>query len=135
MRKFLVATILLSGSVMSYTYANPGNCCYEPPIGKGDFVTKEYVDSKVAEVNAKLDAIEKRIADLKSQISSIQTVPAGLSDKVEALESAVNELGKVCPAECNAKLVKIERDLSELKEKVEKRSSHMEKEVEKSMKK
>lgn len=58
-----------------------------------------------------------------------------LASKVAALESAVNELKNTCPAECNAKLVSVEKNIAELKDKIEKRSQHIEKEVEKSMRK
>lgn len=134
MKKYLVISLL---ATCIFAYKSEANsCCYEPPIGKGgEYATKEYVDSKVAEINARLDAIESRISKLKSELSNIQTIPAGLAEKVAALETAISDMRKTCPAECNSKLVKIEKDLAELKDKVEKRSKNMEKEVEKSMRK
>jgi hypothetical protein len=40
-----------------------------------------------------------------------------------------------CPEACNGKISALEKDIAELKEKVEKQSAQMEKEVEKSMRK
>lgn len=134
MKKVIFALGVSLGLLHTYSFASD-NCCYEPPVGKAEYATKDYVDSKIKEINSKLDGIESRVSKLKSEIDSIPVVPAGLAEKVSNLESELSELGKTCPSECNAKLVKVEKDLSELKEKVEKRSKHIEKEVEKSMRK
>lgn len=135
MKKAFLIGLFMAG-LSGYSYADSMCACNEPPIGKGgEYVTKEYVDSKVAEINSKLDAIESRIAKLKAELGNVGAAPAGLVEKISALESALSDLGKSCPAECNAKLVRIEKDLADLKEKVEKRSANLEKEVEKSMRK
>lgn len=134
MRIYAVVPLFVAGFMMSKAYATP-NCCYDPPIGKEGYITKEYVDSKVAELNSKLDSIEARISKLKSELSNVSTIPANLMDRLNALESAISELGKTCPAECSGKLSSIEKDLAELKDKLEKREKSLEKEVEKSMRK
>ncbi|WP_028951293.1 hypothetical protein [Sulfurihydrogenibium subterraneum] len=131
---FLGVAVLLAAAFNS-TYADP-NCCYDPPVGKDDLVTKEYVDSKFAPVFQKLDSINARVDALSKELANMPkgSDPA-LASKVAALESAVNELKNSCPAECNAKLVSVEKNIAELKDKIEKRSQHLEKEVEKSMRK
>lgn len=123
--------VALIGLVMTvfygYSYAESMCACNEPPVGKGgEYATKEYVDSKVAQINSKLDAIDARISKLKTELETVSKVPAGLAEKISAIESTLSDLGKVCPAECNAKLVRVEKDLAELKEKVEKRSKNIE---------
>lgn len=86
---------LFMAGLSGYSYADSMCACNEPPIGKGgEYVTKEYVDSKVAEINSKLDAIESRIAKLKAEIGNIGAAPAGLVEKISALESALSDLGK-----------------------------------------
>lgn len=138
MRKYMIVSILLTGVFTAQSYANPGNCCYEPPFGKGaEYVTQEYVDSKIAELNSRLDSIESRIAKLKSDLAGINlsSAPAGLAEKIAALENAVADLGRTCPAECSSRITRIEKDLAELKDKIGKRSKYLESEIEKSMRK
>lgn len=136
--KKIVFLAISALTIASFTkvYAQEGCGCYDAPIGKGDYVTKEYVDSKFAPIFQKLDNINTRVDALSKELANM---PKGsdpsLASKVAALESAVNELKNTCPAECTAKLVSVEKNIAELKDKIEKRSQHIEKEVEKSMRK
>jgi chromosome segregation ATPase len=126
--------------VASFTFANAqstsSECgCYDVPIGKDDYVTKEYVDAKFAPIFQKLDAINSKVESLSKELANLNTSSAGLSQKVTDLEAALNSFKSSCPSACNTKLSEVEKNIAELKEKVEKRSAYMEKEVEKSMRK
>jgi chromosome segregation ATPase len=138
--------------VASFTFANAqlatSECgCYDAPMGKdvpksnnyvskGNYVSKEYVDEKFTPIFQKLDAINGRVESLSKELANLKNdSSAGLSQKVADLEAALNSLKGFCPSACNAKLSEVEKNIVELKEKVEKQSTHMEKEVEKSMRK
>jgi chromosome segregation ATPase len=138
MKKYILMSI--GATVASFTFANAQSAssecgCYDAPIGKDDYVIKEYVDAKFAPVFQKLDAINSRVESLSKELANLNASTAGLSQKVADLEAALNSLKDLCPSACNAKLSEVEKNIAELKEKVEKRSAHMEKEVEKSMRK
>jgi septal ring factor EnvC (AmiA/AmiB activator) len=143
MKKYILMS--MGAIVASFTFANAQSAasecgCYEAPIGKdvpkSDYVSKEYVDEKFAPIFQKLDAINSRVESLSKELANLKNdSSAGLSQKVADLEAALNSLKGSCPSACNAKLSEVEKNIAELKEKVEKRSAHMEKEVEKSMRK
>ncbi len=146
MKKYILMS--MGAIVVSFTFAKAqltaSECgCYDAPIGKdvpkGNYVSKEYVDEKFAPIFQKLDAINGRAESLSKELANLKNLKnassAGLSQKVADLEAALNSLKGSCPSACNAKLAEVERNITELKEKVEKRSAHMEKEVEKSMRK
>ena len=128
----LIAVLMQNGA-----FAQDSMCgCYEAPMAKDGKVTKEYVDSQFAPIFQKLDNINARVDALSKELANMpKGSDANLAAKVSALESAINELKNSCPAECNAKLVSVEKNIAELKDKIEKRSQHLEKEVEKSMRK
>ncbi len=134
---FTIGAVLTFATISGNVYAQNSGCgCYDAPIGRGDYVTKEYVDSNFAPIFQKLDNINSRIDALSKELANMpKGSDSNLAAKVSVLESAVNEIKNSCPAECNAKLVSVEKNIAELKEKIEKRSTHMEKEVEKSMRK
>jgi len=103
-----------------------------------NYATKDYVDQQVASVSekvnsvdAKLSALEKEIASLKSSSGNI----VDLQEKVNRLEAEINGMKGSCPDACKGKISALEKDLAELRDKVEKQSAHMEREVEKSMRK
>jgi hypothetical protein len=143
MKKYILMS--MGAIVASFTFANAqlaaSECgCYDAPIGKdvpkSNYVSKEYVDEKFAPIFQKLDAINGRVESLSKELANLKNdSSAGLSQKVADLEAALNSLKGSCPSACNAKLSEVEKNIAELKEKVEKRSAHMEKEVEKSMRK
>jgi septal ring factor EnvC (AmiA/AmiB activator) len=143
MKKYILMS--MGVIVASFTFANAqlatSECgCYDAPIGKdapkSNYVSKEYVDEKFAPIFQKLDAINNRVESLSKELANFKNASsAGLSQKVADLETALNSLKDSCPSACNAKLSEVEKNIAELKEKVEKRSVHMEKEVEKSMRK
>jgi len=138
MKKYILMSI--GAIAASFTFANAQSAAsecgyYDAPIGKDDYVTKEYVDAKFAPIFQKLDAINSRVESLSKELANLNASSAGLSQKVADLEAAFNSLKGSCPSACNAKLSEVEKNIAELKEKVEKRSAHMEKEVEKSMRK
>ena len=142
MKKYILMS--MGAIVASFTFANAqlaaSECgCYDAPIGKdvpkSNYVSKEYVDEKFAPIFQKLDAINSRAESLSKELANLNASSAGLSQKVADLEAALNSLKGSCLSACNAKLSEVEKNIAELKEKVEKRSAHMEKEVEKSMRK
>ncbi|PMP77893.1 MAG: hypothetical protein C0178_01045 [Sulfurihydrogenibium sp.] len=141
--KLVVSAALLAlTSVNVYAQEASSQCgCYDAPIGRNmpatNYVTKDYVDSQFAPIFKKLDDINSRVDTLSKELANMPKDAAdpNLASRVNALESAINELKNTCPAECNAKLVSVEKSIAELKDKIEKRSQHMEKEVEKSMRK
>jgi len=139
--KLVVSAALLAlTSVNVYAQEASSQCgCYDAPIGRNmpNYVTKDYVDSQFAPIFKKLDDINSRVDALSKELANMpkDAVDPNLASRVNALESAINELKNTCPAECNAKLVSVEKSIAELKDKIEKRSKHMEKEVEKSMRK
>jgi chromosome segregation ATPase len=138
MKKYILMS--MGAIVASFTFANAQSAssecgCYDAPIGKDDYVTKEYVDAKFAPIFQKLDAINSRVESLSKELANLKNASSVISQKVADLEAALNSLKGSCPSACNAKLSEVEKNITELKEKVEKRSAHMEKEVEKSMRK
>jgi predicted nuclease with TOPRIM domain len=139
MKKYILISI--GAIVASFTFANAQSAssecgCYDAPIGKDDYVTKEYVDAKFAPIFQKLDTINSRVESLSKELANLKNdSSAGLSQKVADLEAALNSLKSSCPSACNARLSEVEKNIAELKEKVEKRSIYMEKEVEKAMRK
>jgi len=143
MKKYILMS--MGAIVASFTFANAqlatSECgCYDAPIGKdvpkSNYVSKEYVDEKFAPIFQKLDAINGRVESLSKELANLKNDSStGLSQKVADLEAALNSLKGSCPSACDAKLSEVEKNIAELKEKVEKRSAHMEKEVEKSMRK
>jgi chromosome segregation ATPase len=144
MKKYILMSMV--AIVASFTFANAqlatSECgCYDAPMGKdvpksNNHVSKEYVDEKFTPIFQKLDAINGRVESLSKELANLKNdSSAGLSQKVADLEAALNSLKGFCPSACNAKLSEVEKNIVELKEKVEKQSTHMEKEVEKSMRK
>jgi chromosome segregation ATPase len=138
MKKYILMS--MGAIVASFTFANAQSAssecgCYDAPIGKDDYVTKEYVDAKFAPIFQKLDAINSRVESLSKELANLKNASSVISQKIVDLEAALNSLKGSCPSACNAKLSEVEKNIAELKEKVEKRSTHMEKEVEKSMRK
>ncbi len=139
MKKYIIAAVGVLSLTFSFANAQDGRSecgCYDAPVGNGDYVTKEYVDSKFQPLFQKLDNINSRVEALSKQLSGLKGGDvSALSSKISQLKSALNDVKNSCPAECNSKLVEVEKNIAELKEKVEKRTHHMEKEVEKSMRK
>jgi chromosome segregation ATPase len=138
MKKYILMS--MGAIVASFTFANAQSAssecgCYDAPIGKDDYVTKEYVDAKFAPIFQKLDAINSRVESLSKELANLKNASSVISQKIVDLEAALNSLKGSCPSACNAKLSEVEKNIAELKEKIEKRSTHMEKEVEKSMRK
>jgi len=142
MKKYILMSM---GAILaSFTFAKAqladSECgCYDAPIGKdvpkSNYVSKEYVDEKFAPIFQKLDNINSRAEALSKELANLKNASSTVSQKVADLEAALNSLKGSCPSACNAKLAEVEKNIAELKEKVEKRSAHMEKEVEKSMRK
>jgi len=135
MKKYILIGV---GLLSLYSYSNAQTsqiCCNDTPTGKEEYATKEYVDSKFAPIFQKLDNINSRADALSKELSNLKNTYAGIDKKVADLEAALNSLKGSCPSACNAKLAEVEKNIAELKEKIEKRSAHMEKEVEKSMRK
>ncbi len=103
-----------------------------------NYATKEYVDQQVASVSEKVNNVDAKLSALEKEVAALKSSTAKVSDlerKVASLESEVNNLKNTCPTACTDRINKLEKDVDELKEKVSKQTTHMEKEVEKSMRK
>ncbi|WP_297889519.1 hypothetical protein [Sulfurihydrogenibium sp.] len=122
--KKVVALTVAAGSLFLASCAN--------------YATKEYVDQQVASVSEKVNSVDAKLSALEREVAALKASPktdAGLAAKVSSLESEVNSLKNTCPTACSDRINKLEKDVDELKEKVSKQTTHMEKEVEKSMRK
>ena len=103
-----------------------------------NYATKEYVDQQVAGVAEKVNSVDAKLSALEREVTALKSSGSGnaaLAAKINDLEAQINQMKNTCPEACNGKISALERDVAELKEKVEKQSAHMEKEVEKSMRK
>ncbi|MGC9080167.1 hypothetical protein [Sulfurihydrogenibium sp.] len=124
--KKVIALTVAAGSLFLASCANQ------------NYATKEYVDQQVASVNEKVNSIDSKLSALEREVAALKSSPrtdAGLAAKVSALENEVNNMKNTCPTACTDRISKLEKDVEELKDKVNKQTSHMEKEVEKSMRK
>ncbi len=122
--KKVVALTVAAGSLFLASCAN--------------YATKEYVDQQVASVSEKVNSLDSKLSALEKEVAALKASPKtdpNLAAKVSALESEVNRLKNTCPTACSDRINKLEKDVDELKEKVSKQTTHMEKEVEKSMRK
>lgn len=103
-----------------------------------NYATKEYVDQQIAGVNQRVSSVDSKLANLEKEVAALKAQSAqnaGLADRVANLEAKVNEMKNTCPSTCSDRINALEKDLSAIKEKVEKQTKAMEKEVEKSMRK
>jgi len=100
-----------------------------------NYATKEYVDQQVAGVAEKVNSVDAKLSALEKEVATLKSSGNATSAKVNNLEAQINQMKKTCPEACNRKISALEKDVAELKEKVEKQSAYMEKEVEKSMRK
>jgi len=99
------------------------------------YATKEYVDQQVAGVAEKVNSVDAKLSALEKEVATLKSSGNATAAKVSNLEAQINQMKNACPEACKGKISALEKDVAELKEKVEKQSSHMEKEVEKSMRK
>jgi len=100
-----------------------------------NYATKEYVDQQVAGVAEKVNSVDTKLSALEKEVATLKSSGNATAAKVSNLEAQINQMKNACPEACKGKISALEKDVAELKEKVEKQSSHMEKEVEKSMRK
>jgi outer membrane murein-binding lipoprotein Lpp len=103
-----------------------------------NYATKEYVDQQVGGVAEKVNSVDAKLSALEREVAALKSSGSGnavLAAKINDLEAQINQMKNTCPEACNGKISALEKDIAELKEKVEKQSAHMEKEVEKSMRK
>jgi len=101
--------------------------CNEPPVPKGSYVTKEYVDNLVSKLNQRLDAISNRLAGIEKDLTNPNADISSLKERVAAIESSVASLKNDCPDACKSKLDAIERNIDTLKAKLQSHSAHAEK--------
>jgi peptidoglycan hydrolase CwlO-like protein len=100
-----------------------------------NYATKEYVDQQVAGVIEKINSVDAKLSALEREVAALKSSGNATSAKINDLEIQINRMKNTCPEACNGKISALEKDIAELKEKVEKQSVHMEKEIEKSMRK
>jgi peptidoglycan hydrolase CwlO-like protein len=100
-----------------------------------NYATKEYVDQQVAGVIEKINSVDAKLSALEREVAVLKSSGNATLAKINDLEAQINRIKNTCPEACNGKISALEKDIAELKEKVEKQSVHMEREIEKSMRK
>lgn len=124
---FVVALAVGAVALASCSSANSAN-----------YATKEYVDQQAAGVAERFNSVDAKLSELEKEVAALKSSGSGnatLAAKINDLEAQINQMKNTCPEACNEKISALEKDVAELKEKVEKQSAHMEREVEKSMRK
>jgi outer membrane murein-binding lipoprotein Lpp len=71
-----------------------------------NYATKEYVDQQVAGVAEKVNSVDAKLSALEREVAALKSSGnAALAAKINDLESQINQMKNTCPEACNAKFL------------------------------